>query len=194
MIYLIRHGRTSQNREKRLQGRSDLPLDETGEEQSRRLGEFFRASGVRFDRVISSPLNRAVQTARLAIGEDLPIETDMRLIEMDYGPYEGMDLRDPAPEVLTFFSDFVHNAAPLGMEPLADVTARLGALLEELRREAAQRTILLSTHAIALKGALEYLDPDSGGAWWSRNIGNCAVFRTESAPDGFTVPVRIETE
>ena len=194
MIYLIRHGRTSQNLEKRLQGRSDLPLDETGVEQARRLGEFFRAQGVSFDRVLSSPLRRAVQTARLAAGEGLPIETDARLIEMDYSPYEGMDLRHPAPEVLTFFSDFVHNPAPPGMEPLADVTARLGALLEELRAEASERTILLSTHAIALKGALEYLDPASGGAWWSRNIGNCAAFCAAATPEGYAAAVKIEAE
>ncbi len=190
MIYIIRHGRTRQNKEKRLQGRSDLPLDETGMKQAAALGESFRANGIVFDLVYSSPLQRAVQTARLAAGEDVQILTDERLIEMDYGPYEGMDLAHPAPEVTTFFSDFVHNPAPPGMEPLADVTARLGALLEELRDAAATKTILLSTHAIAMKGALEYLDPASQGAWWSRYIGNCAVFRTERTPEGYSVPIR----
>ncbi len=192
MVYIIRHGQTRQNREKRLQGRSDLPLDETGVEQAQLLGEQLRSQGIVFDRVISSPLRRAVQTARLAAGENVPIETDARLIEMDYGPYEGMDLTKPAPEVLTFFRDFVHNPAPQGMEPLSHVTDRLGSLLEELRAEAAVRTILLSTHAIALKGALEYLDRASGGAWWSRNIVNCAVFRTEAGPEGYAVLVRVE--
>ncbi len=192
MVYIIRHGQTRQNREKRLQGRSDLPLDETGVEQAQLLGEQLRSQGIVFDRVISSPLLRAVQTARLAAGENVQIETDERLIEMDYGPYEGMDLTRPAPEVLTFFRDFVHNPAPQGMEPLSHVRERLGSLLEELRGETVGRTILLSTHAIALKGALEYLDPASGGAWWSRNIGNCAVFRTEAGPEGYAVPVRVE--
>jgi broad specificity phosphatase PhoE len=179
MVYIIRHGQTRQNREKRLQGRSDLPLDETGTAQARALGERFRSRGIVFDRVISSPLRRAVQTARLAAGEDAPLVTDERLIEMDYGPYEGMDLRHPAPEVLTFFSDFVHNSAPPGMEPLPEIVRRLGELLEELAEESGKRIILLSTHAIAMKGALEYLDPSSQGAWWSRPIGNCAVFMTE---------------
>jgi broad specificity phosphatase PhoE len=78
------------------------------------------------------------------------------------------------------------------MEPLSHVRERLGSLLEELRGEAVGRTILLSTHAIALKGALEYLDPASGGAWWSRNIGNCAVFRTEAGAEGYSVPSRVE--
>ena len=181
MLYIIRHGQTKQNREKRLQGRSDLPLDETGEAQAVALGALFREKGIAFDRVISSPLCRAVQTARLAAGENVPLVTDDRLIEMDYGPYEGMDLKNPAPEVLEFFRDFVHNAAPPGMEPLPEIVRRLGSLLEELAEESETSTILLSTHAIAMKGALEYLDPSSGGAWWSRPIGNCAVFFTERA-------------
>ncbi len=185
MLYIVRHGQTKQNREKRLQGRSDLPLDETGEAQAAALGRLFREKGIRFDRVISSPLRRAVQTARLAAGEDVPLVTDDRLIEMDYGPYEGMDLRSPAPEVLEFFRDFVHNAAPPGMEPLPEIVRRLGELLEELAEESESSTILLSTHAIALKGALEYLDPASGGAWWSKPVGTCAVFVTERTRSGF---------
>ena len=192
MLYIVRHGQTAQNREKRLLGRSDPPLDKTGEAQAVRLGERFRAAGIVFDRVYSSPLRRALQTARLIAGEGVPIVTDERLIEMDYGPYEGMDLRHPDPEVLTFFSDFVHNPAPEGMEPLSDVTARLGALLEALRDEASSQTILLSTHAIAMKGALEYLSPKSGGAWWSRYVGNCAVFRTARTAEGYSVPEPLE--
>ena len=42
--------------------------------------------------------------------------------------------------------------------------------------------ILVSTHAIAMKGMLEYLCP--GGAWWSKHIGNCAVYTVELRPDG----------
>ena len=108
---------------------------------------------------------------------------------MDYGPYEGMDLTHPAPEIITFFSDFVHNPAPEGMEPLPEVVARLGTFLEEIRDEARGRTILLSTHAIAMKGALEYLTPESKGSYWSKYIGNCAVYKVEVGPDGsFGIP------
>lgn len=192
MLYIIRHGQTQQNKANLLQGRSDFPLNETGIEQARAAGEKLRELGVRFDRVYSSPLQRALQTARLVAGEDVPVFEDERLIEMDYGPYEGMDLKHPAPEVLTFFSDFVHNSAPPGMEPLSQVVSRLGALLEELGEEAERRTILLSTHAIAMKGALEYLDPASGGGWWSRYVGNCALFRTERTPEGYRAAEAVE--
>lgn len=188
MIYLVRHGQTLQNRAGLLQGRSDFPLNEQGEAQARRVGAYFRERGVSFDAVYSSPLCRARQTAALIAGEQIPVRVDERLIEMDYGPYEGMDLHKPAPEVLAFFMDFVNVPAPAGMEPLPDVTARLGAFLEELRPEAEGRNILISTHAIALKGALEYLTPESRGSYWAKSIANCAVYVTEPEHGGYRVP------
>jgi broad specificity phosphatase PhoE len=129
-----------------------------------------------------------VQTAALIAGEDADIRVDERLIEMDYGPYEGMDLRHPDPEVLAFFMDFVNVPAPAGMEKLSAVTARLGRFLEELKAESAGKNILISTHAIALKGALEYLTPESKGSYWAKNIGNCAVYRTELTDGAFLAP------
>ena len=61
---------------------------------------------------------------------------------------------------------------------------------EHLRKEAAAgKQILLSTHAIALKGALEYLTPESKGSYWHKHIGNCAVYAFEVLPDGsWSVP------
>ena len=105
---------------------------------------------------------------------------------MDYGPYEGIDLQHLPPEILTFFSDFVHNPAPEGMEPLDAVVRRAGAFLEERCRTG--ENILISTHAIAMKGLLEYLTPESKGAYWSKYIGNCAVYITDYRDGVFTVP------
>ena len=187
-IYIIRHGQTALNKARVLQGRSDQPLDEKGVAQARRAGEYFRSQGIRFDRVWSSPLRRAVDTARYLAGEEAAILTDPRLIEMDYGPYEGMDLHHPAPEVLAFFKDFSHAPAPAGMEPLNAVIARLGSFLEELRPAPGGENILLSTHAIAMKGALEYLTPGSRGAYWSTFIGNCEVYSCVLENERFTVP------
>lgn len=182
MIYLVRHGQTAMNRKKLLQGRSDFPLNEEERREAAEAGERLKRAGIVFDRVYCSPLIRARETAELIT--DAPLIRDERLIEMDYGPYEGMDLMHPSPEVLTFFSDFVNHPAPEGMEALSDVVARLGNFLEEIRKEALEETILISTHAIAMKGALEYLTPGSDGAWWSRYIGNCALYRTGISAQG----------
>ena len=186
MIYIIRHGQTEMNSRHVLQGRSDFALNEAGRTQA--LEAAGRLRDVRFDRVYSSPLRRAVQTAeQIAPGAEILL--DERLIEMDYGPYEGADLHNLPPEILTFFSDFVHNPAPAGMEQLGAVVARVGAFLEELRES--EENILISTHAIAMKGILEYLTPASNGAYWSKFIGNCAVYISQNQNGQFTVPTEL---
>ena len=196
MLYIIRHGETAKNKQKLLQGRSDMPLNEQGSLQAEKAGAFFRERGISFDAVYSSPLIRAVQTA-LQISNNIAsasesIKIDNRLIEMDYGPYEGMDLEDPAPEVMAFFRDFAGTPAPEGMEQLGDVVSRLGELLEEIIEEARTGNVLLSTHAIAMKGALEYLTPESHGSYWSKYIGNCDVYAVEVTDDGYGVPYELK--
>ena len=193
MIYIIRHGQTEKNKANLLQGRSEHPLNETGIRQAQEAGEWFAEHGIIFDAVYSSPLERAKDTGRIAAGKGSNFwpHIDERLIEMEYGPYEGVDLRTPPPEIIEFFSDFVHNPAPEGMEQLPEVTARVGAFLEEIRERAEAEEILVSTHAIAMKGALEYLTPGSNGAYWSKYIGNCAVYAVPVKDGKFGVPYEI---
>ena len=186
MIYIVRHGQTEMNKAKALQGRSNRPLNDKGREQALEAAARFRAAGIQFDTVYSSPLDRAVERSRLIAGTD-DIVTDERLIEMEYGPYEGMDLTAPAPEVMAFFADFANVPAPEGMEQLSSVVARSGAFLEDLRNTAGDRNILIATHAIAMKGLLEYLTPESNGSYWSKYIGNCEVYACEIKNNQITV-------
>lgn len=183
MIYIIRHGQTELNSRKVLQGRSDYPLSDIGIEQVREAAKHL--AEIRFDVVYSSPLVRAVQTAQI-VAPNVPVRIDERLIEMDYGPFEGMPLNNPAPEVAAFFADFAHNPAPDGMEQLASVVARAADFMEERCRTGGN--VLVSTHAIAMKGILEYLTPSSNGGYWSRMIKNCEIYTTEFEDGAFTVP------
>ena len=185
MIYVIRHGQTELNNAHVLQGRSDHPLNRTGIAQARETGNALARKGASFQHVFSSPLLRAIQTAEL-IAPDARIITDERLIEMDYGPYEGADLRSPAPEIVAFFRDFVHNPAPEGMEQLSSVVARTGSFVEELTD--LPGNVLVSTHAIAMKGILEYLTPQSGGRYWSKYLDNCAVYSIDVEDGRLGVP------
>ena len=180
MICIIRHGQTELNNRSVLQGRSDHPLKEIGTAQAEAAAQRLRERGIAFDRVFSSPLIRAMQTARI-VAPDLEPVVDERLIEMDYGPYEGADLTQPTPELAAFFEDFAHNPAPEGMEPLASVVERAAAFIEDIRR--LPGNTLIFTHAIAMKGILEVLTPDSGGAYWPKYIGNCAVYAADN-PSG----------
>ena len=187
MIYIIRHGKTELNQANVLQGRSDNPLNAQGIQQAKEAAE--RLSDIHFDHVFSSPLMRAVQTADIIAPDSAPTIDD-RLIEMDYGPYEGLDLAHMPPEVLTFFSDFVHNPAPEGMEQLSSVVERAGSFLETIRE--LRGNILISTHAIAMKGLLEHLTPDSKGSYWSKYIGNCAIYTVENDNGQFGIPGEME--
>lgn len=189
-IYFIRHGQTLMNNAMVLQGRSDLPLDEKGFSQAAMVSDWFRKQGIKFDQIITSPLLRAIQTAE-QVSSECAVSLDNRLIEMDYGPYEGADLTAPPPELLSFFKDLIHSTAPEGMETLESVVKRLGDFLEELRKNDTGGAILVSTHAIAMKGALEYLTPDSKGSYWSKNIGNCAVYKTELDNGVYTIPIQV---
>lgn len=189
MIYVIRHGQTEMNNAQALQGRSDHPLNENGIAQAGEAGKWFAEKGIVFSKVYSSPLQRAVQTAQLA-APGVDVTTDERLIEMDYGPYEGMDLKSPPPEIIRFFSDFANNPAPEGMEQLSEVVGRTGAFVEELKESPGN--ILISTHAIAMKGILEYLTPQSKGSYWSKYIGNCAVYAFDCREGQFSIPEELE--
>uniref|UniRef100_I5AW73 Fructose-2,6-bisphosphatase n=1 Tax=Eubacterium cellulosolvens (strain ATCC 43171 / JCM 9499 / 6) TaxID=633697 RepID=I5AW73_EUBC6 len=187
MLYIIRHGETELNRKHVLQGRSDHALIAKGIDQGRKAADWIRKEGISFSRVYSSPLKRAVQTAE-CVAPGITVVTDERLIEMDYGPYEGMSLFKPGKEVLKFFRDFANNPAPDGMEQLSDIVARTGEFVESIKEECIGTDILISTHAIAMKGILEYLDRDANGRYWSKNIGNCEIYKVACTDGKFGTP------
>ena len=92
-LYIIRHGETSWNKEKKLQGRKDIMLDADGIRLAELTGEGMK--DIDFDLVISSPLIRAKQTAELVMaGRQLPMITDKRMIEMSFGKWEGESVRN----------------------------------------------------------------------------------------------------
>ncbi len=185
MICIIRHGQTDLNRKHRLLGRTDCPLNAAGTAEAQEAAQELRRRGVVFDAVYSSPLLRAVQTAEI-VAPNVPLLTDGRLLEMDYGPYEGMNLLLPSPKVLPFFRDFVHTPAPEGMESLESVQARTAEFFNTLWGRT--DTILICTHAVAMKAILENLTPGSNGGYWSKPLGNCAVYVTDWTREGFSVP------
>ena len=108
-LYLLRHGQTELNARKVVQGRCDSRLTEPGEQQARMAGAWLAARGVRPDRVVSSPLERAMRTASIVAGElgfEGPVEVEKGIVERAYGEFElrpfselPYDVWDPTDEI-----------------------------------------------------------------------------------------------
>lgn len=125
-IVLVRHGETEWSRDGRHTGNTDVPLTDRGREQAEALGAALE--GRRFARVLTSPLSRAADTARLA-GFGAAERRD-GLREWDYGAYEGrktVEIREERPG-WTLWADGVPDG-----ETAAEVAARVDVVLAELR-------------------------------------------------------------
>jgi broad specificity phosphatase PhoE len=131
-LVLSRHGATDRsNPEQHLGQRIDIPLSAAGRSAAQALGR--RLEGVRFDRIVASPLRRAQETARLALPA-ADVETDARLAEMDYGEWEGLTYEEIAErddERRRAWEEDPEASACPGGESGADVARRVRAFLAD---------------------------------------------------------------
>ena len=140
-LYIARHGETAWNAENLVCGRTDLPLTERGMEQARLLAE--NAVGKGIEVIIASPLLRARQTAQAvsdAIG--VPVEIDRRLIELDFGIFEGKSRTDPS---FAYTRTQFPTRYP-GGESAFQMAHRVYSCLEDVKQKNAGRTVLLVCH------------------------------------------------
>ena len=94
-IFMVRHGETEWNRQRRLQGRTDIPLNDAGLAEARRAAKALR--DVNFDRIFTSPLQRARKTAEILRGSrEIPVTAEALLIEVSFGVGEGIQLHTVA--------------------------------------------------------------------------------------------------
>lgn len=152
-FYFIRHGQTDWNKEKRLQGSTDIPLNETGIEQAHLAAE--NCKDLPIDIIISSPLERAYKTAEI-VNKDFDVEIiqDDRLSEKNYGIFEGKLLieRDEwAKEVIAKTPDveLEANGFPVieDAEPYEDFVYRVEEALNEYLEKFEGKNIMIVAHA-----------------------------------------------
>lgn len=181
-LYLVRHGETGWNVEKRLQGRTDIQLNEKGVRLARITGESLR--DIAFDLAFSSPLSRAVETARLILGDRMvKIIPDDRIMEISFGPYEGMkfgggNYEIPDPAFQNFFRDPEHYQAPEGGESLKSLMRRTADFIGDLaaREELAEKNILVTTHGAAVRGLINAVKQMPVKDFWNGSVPkNCSV-------------------
>lgn len=158
-IALLRHGQTDWNLQGRIQGSSDIPLNDTGREQARDAGRRLRGRGV--TKVVASPLVRASETARLAaeqLGLSGPDEHVPDLVERAYGIAEGV----PGEDLPLLYPHGVPDA-----EPEAHVVARARRALASLAERHPDESILAATHGGVIGRLMRDL-PETGFPWPGR--------------------------
>ena len=146
-VYLVRHGQTAWSITGQHTGRTDLALTPRGEEQARAVGP--RLEGLKFDHVLSSPLQRATRTCELAGFKDAAT-LDPDLLEWDYGHYEGRTLADIHRERPDW--ELFRDGCP-GGESVLQITERVDRVVSRLRAIEGNALIFSSGHLLRLLAA-----------------------------------------
>jgi broad specificity phosphatase PhoE len=177
-LYLIRHGETDWNREQRLQGTRDVPLNTVGAAQARRLAHVLGPIPIAC--IVTSPLKRASATAViLARGRACSIATDARLREIDHGTWSGRTLPDLGSRFPSLVEGglFVRSAFEFsGGEPLLAVYRRASTALADVIERHGGQSVAMVGHGVTLAAVVcaatgldierlhEKLPPNAGGA------------------------------
>ena len=147
-LTLIRHGQTDWNKNQLMQGISDIPLNETGRQQAHETGAKLQQMGLRYDRVLSSPLSRAHETAQ-RVGEFFGLtvsQTYPELVERAYGAAEGKNI--PGYE-----SDAPDRFYP-GVETERDLYVRAVRALREVVRQYPGERLMVVSHGSLIRRAI----------------------------------------
>lgn len=154
ILFLVRHGETDWNQKGEIQGHLDIPLNLNGKYQAGLVAE--RLKGIEIDRIYSSDLSRATETAFI-IAEVLNIsnvESCCRLRERSFGAYEGSKITS----LLKAFPNYESNWHEEGeLESLHSVQKRTVSRLTELMVEARGKNILVVSHGVVIGTFLHYV-------------------------------------
>jgi uncharacterized phosphatase len=152
LLYLVRHGETDWNAQRRIQGHTDIPLNERGRAQALHAGELLARR--QWDAVVSSPLSRAAETAAIIAAElGLPEPvTDARLVERNYGEAEGMDIGDVDRR-------FPPGTDPVGRETPKEVAERAMAALLDIAEAHPGESVIVVAHGGLIRQVLNAVEP-----------------------------------
>ena len=181
-LYLIRHGETDWNKIKKLQGATDIPLNENGEAVAKATCEGMK--DIPLDMIFTSPLKRAYRTAELVRGDrKIPLMIDDRIREICFGDYEGLISKSesyniPDPDFKFFFLKADKYQTPPNGESILSLLKRTGEFLEELkhREDLQDKNILISTHGAAVPAILNHIEKCEIAHFWGKGVHkNCGV-------------------
>jgi probable phosphoglycerate mutase len=172
-VVLVRHGETEWSRDGRHTGRTDLPLTTEGERQAEGLATSLRSW--QFALVLSSPLQRALETCRLA-GYGAKALLRPELMEWDYGRYEGLTSRQIAEQNPGW--SLWRDGGPDGESP-ADVGRRVDRVIADVRQVAGDVLIFGHGHVLRVLTARWLEEPPSGGRHYALQTATLSVLGYE---------------
>ena len=186
-MYLIRHGETDWNKEKRIQGRLDIPLNERGREQAEALAA--RLASLPLERIYTSDLGRAQETTAIIIArqqtKQIPIVSTPALREGGYGLWEGLTREEVIAGFAEDWGDWVRSGgigAPAEGEDFTSLAQRVGTIFDAAAKEE-NKTVLISTHHGPIQAILCHA---LGICLSSRSrflVQNCSLSALECLPD-----------
>ncbi|MBI4145902.1 histidine phosphatase family protein [Candidatus Woesearchaeota archaeon] len=185
VVYLVRHGQTQWNVEKRIQGLCSEPINKTGKQQAKNVAKIF--SKIQIDFVYSSPLPRCMQTTEI-IAPDKTIMPAPAFIERIFGKLEGVhgpSLKKIIPDLHEQWAKHGIDWRPPGGETIREVTRRVANAFEELVRSHPGKRVLLVTHGMVIKCLVHWLHggkPEN--VFHQKEIENAEVIRVEYAQQG----------
>ncbi|WP_300667445.1 histidine phosphatase family protein [Desulfoluna sp.] len=157
-LFLVRHGQTHWNVERRLQGHLNSPLTETGKRQALAAGEALKERPI--TAAFTSPSGRAMETAKGIIGSrNIPLAPVEGLREIGLGPLEGLPIEEAEkrhPKACRDFWQAPHHFSLSGAERFSQVQGRVVNAITALLNTHPGETLLVVSHAIAIKTALAF--------------------------------------
>lgn len=180
-LYIVRHGETVWNAQNLLQGSTDIELSENGRALAGETGE--NLEGTHFDKIYSSPLIRAYETANLIRGHrNIPIIRDERLRELCFGVNEGKNMRkllkDEEDPFHYLFKQPDLYQAPAGGETLEHVCGRAAEFMREIIEPQERETerIMIVAHGALNKAIMCHIRQHGTDKFWSGGLQkNCNV-------------------
>ncbi|MGC4808581.1 histidine phosphatase family protein [Micromonospora sp. DT233] len=157
-LIVWRHGNTDWNAGDRVQGQTDVPLNDLGREQARASAPLLAA--LRPDAIVASDLSRAADTAAaLAALTGLPVRTDARLRERHFGSWQGLARTEAAERYPDEYARWrAGDPDPgAGIESLDDLGKRVGGALQDAAAETPGGTIVVATHGGGARQGCGYL-------------------------------------
>ena len=179
-IFTVRHGQTFWNTEGRIQGHTDIPLDETGIAQAEKLGA--RLADEKVDIIYTSDLLRAARTAEIINGHHgAELVATPALREISFGTYEGQ-IYEEVHDDLRHYQYSVNTSIP-GGESVSDYFDRICAFLDEITTKS-HRNITIVGHFGTVRAAICYFLQIPIAERDKFYIGNTAVHCFERGDDG----------